>query len=306
MDRASTYVDDETVELIRTGVVAVGISLQEELKAQDGAGDFFRKVVNQRPEPKHSKQGYYIVSPDGTLLKGWMYPRPDDGTVKRNLKEALAAYQPPSRIEPLDPRVDRGCKPPVPAGVVVVETRSRLYEATFLRSGVDRFDLIQKTMGHDRLWILKPEADALVQGTLPDSLLERILRFHLGDNTRCYLTRWVPDAIRSVRVEMKREGTGYVVEGSAHLEEQGKGFEAKLYGRIDVRDGALSRFDLIAHGTAWGQQNGVDYFPTGKFTVGNAFTLARPGVTFDALPVWGWVPDYMKTTDLRVPSLRGK
>lgn len=306
MDRASTYVDDETLELIRTQVVAVGVSLQEELKARDAAGEFFRKIANQRPEPKHSKQGYYIVSPDGKLLKGWMYPRPDDGTVKKNLKEALASYQPPSRIEPLDTRVDRGCKPAVPEGVTVVETRSRLFDAHFPSSGIDRFDLIQKTMGHDRLWILKAEADALVQGTLPDSLLERILRFHLGDNTRCYLTRWPPDALRSARVEMKREGSGFVLEGSAHLEEKSKGFEAKLYGQIEVRDGALSRFDVVAHGQAWGQQNGVDYFPTGKFTVGNAFTLSRPGATFDALPVWGYVPDYLKTADLRVPAIRAK
>ena len=87
VDRASTFADDEILELLRKNFVAFAPSLTEILKSRDSAGDFFRKVVHQRPEPRHTKQGYYICSPDGKLLKGWMYPRPDDGTMKRYLKE---------------------------------------------------------------------------------------------------------------------------------------------------------------------------------------------------------------------------
>src|SRR6185436_13006771 len=115
VDRASTFSDDETLELLRTKYIAFAPSLTEILKSRDASGDFFRKVVHQRPEPKHSKQGYYICSPDGTLLKGWMYPRPDDGTMKRFLKEALAGYQSPKEVETLDQtRVDRYANPLVP------------------------------------------------------------------------------------------------------------------------------------------------------------------------------------------------
>src|SRR6188474_737824 len=102
VDRASTFADDETLDLLRKNYIALAPSLTEVLKARDSAGDFFRKVVNQRPEPRHTKQGYYICSPDGTLIKGWMYPRPDDGTMKRNLKAALEGYQPPKEVAPLD------------------------------------------------------------------------------------------------------------------------------------------------------------------------------------------------------------
>lgn len=307
MDRASAFVDQETLDLIRDRFVPVGISLQEDLRSQDPAGQFFRKIVNQRPEPKHSKQGYYIASPDGTLLKGWMYPRPDDGTVKRNLKAALESYHPPGEIEPLDgTKIDHSWKQETPADVVVVETRSRVYEAQWPDTQVGRFVVIQKTMGHDRLWILKPELDALVQGTLADSLLERILLFHLGDNTRCYLDRWAPAAVKRVRVSLSRETSGFTLSGTALLEQDQRGFDAKLHGTIEVKDGALARFDLVAYGTAWGKHNGVDYFPAGKFTVGNAFTLARRGVTFDVVPVWAYVPEYRKMRDLRVSELREK
>ena len=90
VDRASAFNDDETLELLRSKFVAYAPSVTEMIKAKGPAGDLFRKVVNQRPEPRHTKQGYYVCTPDGTLLKGWMYPRPDDGTMKRYLKEVLA------------------------------------------------------------------------------------------------------------------------------------------------------------------------------------------------------------------------
>src|SRR5688572_33024460 len=122
VDRASTFADDEVLELLRKKYVTFAPSLSVMLRARDSAGDFFRKVVNQRQEPKHTKQGYYICSPDGTLLKGWMYPRPDDGTMRRFLKEVLQAYQPPADVAPLDrSKVDRDATPLPPAGGLVIE-----------------------------------------------------------------------------------------------------------------------------------------------------------------------------------------
>ena len=307
MDRGSAFADKEVVEILKNNFVSVGISLQEDLKAQDPTGEFFRKIANQRPEPKHSKQGYYIASPDGTLLKGWMYPRPDNGTVKKNLKEALTAYQPPAEIEPLDgSRVDPAYKWPTPANLTIVETRSKVLDAEWPAAVAERFEVIKNTMGHDRLWILKPEIEALEKGVLADSLLERIVRFHLGDNTRCYLDRWSREAMQKVQVDLKRDGQGFVLEGSVLLEQSHRGFDCKLTGFIEVREGALKRFDLVAHGKGWGKHNGVDYAPLGKFTVANAFSVAKPGVTFDVRPVWNYVPDYLATKDLRVPELRGK
>ena len=63
VDRASTFADDEVLELLRKKYIAFAPSLSVMVRARDSAGDFFRKVVNQRPEPKHTKQGYYICLP---------------------------------------------------------------------------------------------------------------------------------------------------------------------------------------------------------------------------------------------------
>lgn len=306
MDRASTFADEETVSLIASRFTAVAVSLQEELKSQDAAGEFFRKIAHQRPEPKHTKQGYYIAAPDGTLLKGWMYPRPDDGTMKRYLKEALGAYRAPESIEPIDGSKARPAERTLPEGAAEVELRSKASDADWPAAAANRFDVIKNAVGRDRLWVLKGEIEALGRGEVPDSLFERIIRFHLGDNTRCILERWQPEAIRAARASLRAEGTGYVLEGEVSIEHGTKGYDAKLFGYVEVKDGRLTRFDLLARGRAWGRHNAVPFAPLGKYTLAIAFALPKPGESFQTLPVWNYVEDYVRTQGLRVTSLRSR
>jgi hypothetical protein len=75
--------DDEALQLIRSRSVPVALNLTEAIKSRDPEGDYFRRIVDQRAEPAHSKQGFYVCSPDGTLLEGWMYPRPEPGEAAR-------------------------------------------------------------------------------------------------------------------------------------------------------------------------------------------------------------------------------
>lgn len=306
MDRASTFADDETVALIAAKFTPVAISLQEELKSQDAAGELFRKIANQRPEPKHSKQGYYIATPDGKLLKGWMYPRPDNGTMKRYLKEAADAYKTPETLDPLGDTKSRTAERPMPAGSFEVEVRSKVSDAEWPAGAIERFEVIKKSVGRDRLWVLKAEAEALGRGEMPDSLVERMARFHLGDNTRCILEKWPQESLRQARVTLRPEGDGYVLEGNVTLERGPKGYEAKLFGYVEVREGALKRFDFVARGAAWGRHNAVPYAPFGKFTLSHAFAVARPGESFQTPPVHGWDADYVRTQGLRVTELRAK
>lgn len=307
MDRVSAFGDEETVELLRSKFVPAAVSLQEELRAPDGAGEFFRKVADQRPEPRHSKQGYYIATPDGKLLKGWMYPRPDDGTLKRLLKEHAASYRPPPEPAeaPAETRLERRVERALPGGAAVLEVRSKVSDAEWPASAANRFDVVKGAGGHDRVWVLKEEIDALAQGRMPDSLLERIARFHLGDNTRCILMKWAPDAIRQARARLKPAAAGYELEGGVVLEQGPRGYEAGLQGRVEVRDGALRVFDVVAHGRAWGRHNGVPFAPLGKFTLTIGFRVAPAGA-FDALPVLNWDEDYLRTRGLRVTELNGK
>jgi hypothetical protein len=307
VDRASTFADDETLELLRKNYIAFAPSLTEILKARDSAGDFFRKVVNQRPEPKHSKQGYYICSPDGKLLKGWMYPRPDDGTMKRNLKEATQSYQAPDQVDPLDQtKVDRYAHPQPPEGGAVLEVSAKLLEAKWQPTNLARFQMIRGAIGRDRMWVTKAEVQDLLRGSLPDSLLERMIRFHFVDNTRGVPTLWQPGDLKSLRLNITRDNGNLGLEGDLTLEEAGnRHFDAKVKGVLETKGTSVTRFDLLVRGTYSAAKIGLGELPLGASTLAVAFTLAEPGEHTRVPPLYSMMMgEYLKSTNLRVSELR--
>jgi len=306
VDRASAFADDETLELLRTKYVAFAPSLTELLKARDSAGDFFRKVVNQRAEPKHSKQGYYICSPDGTLIKGWMYPRPDDGTMKRYMKEALANYQSPKQVDPLDTsRIDRYANPVVPPGGQVAEVFTRLLDAKWQPTNLERFSMIRGALGRDRLWITKSEIQELAKGAVPDSLLERMLRFHMVDNTRGVPALWQKGDIKDLQIKITPHNGALRVDGSVLLEEStNRRFEAKIEGTLEVKGEKISRFDFVVQGSHTAKKPDVGEIPLGAATLAVAFSLAEAGEPARVPPLYTWHGDYLKADHLRVTELR--
>jgi hypothetical protein len=306
VDRASAFADDETLELLRTRYVAYAPSVTEMIKAKGQAGDLFRKVVNQRPEPKHTKQGYYICTPDGTLIKGWMYPRPDDGTMKRNLKEAIASYEAPKDVTAMDPRkMDRDAAPLPPEGGAVVEVAAKLLEAEWQNTNVERLKMIRGAIGRDRMWVTKAEVQELVKGTLPDSLLERLLRYHLIDNSRGVTANWQPASLKELSVKTSRENGNLKLTGSVRFEEGDRHFTATLEGVIETKGDALTRFDLLAQGGNSERMVHVGEVPLGESKLAIAFTLAAPGESTRVPPLYSYEPwNYLKADHLRVTELR--
>jgi hypothetical protein len=305
VDRASTFADEETLALLRKGFIAFAPSLTEILKSRDPAGDFFRKVVNQRPEPKHSKQGYYICSPDGKLLKGWMYPRPDDGTMKRYLKEAMEKYQAPTDVAAIDAgRPDRFAPQP-PAGSVVAEVYTKLLEANWQKVNLARFEMIRGATGRDRLWITKAEVQELAKKSFPDSLLERLIRFNLVDNTRGVPSTWKGADIKELTFKVVPHQGKLKIEGSVRLEDVGnRHYDAKLEGFVEVRGETLTRFDLVAHGVHSAAKTAVGEVPIGDTTFAAAFTLAADAESRQVPPLFTFDGSYLRTDRLRVSELR--
>ena len=306
VDRASTFADDETLELLRTKFIAYAPSVTEMLKAGGPAGDLFRKVVNQRPEPKHTKQGYYVCSPDGTLLKGWMYPRPDDGTMKRYLREVLASYQAPKDVVLMDAgKADRHAAPLPPEGGTVVEVSARLLEAEWRPTTVERLTMIRGAIGRDRMWVTKAEVQAIVRGALPESLLERLIRYHFIDNSRGVASFWTPASLKELRLRTSREGGKMKVEGSVLLDESGnRRFSATFEGVIETKGESVSRFDFVAQGAHHEQSTHVGELPIGEATLAVAFTLAAPGESAKVPPLYSYDPgNYLKASNLRVTEL---
>jgi hypothetical protein len=307
VDRASTFADDETLALLKKNYVAYAPPLTEILKSRDAVGDFFRKVVNQRPEPRHTKQGYYICSPDGKLLKGWMYPRPDDGTMKRYLKEVAEKYESPKEIEPLDKsRVDRYANPLPPEGGMVLEVSAKLLEAKWQPTNLERFQIIRGAIGRDRLWVTRAEVQELLKGSVPDSLLERMIRFHLVDNTRGVPSMWQSGDLKSLHLTTTSEGGKIGLAGDLNLEEAGnRRYEAKLKGSIEAKENAVTRFDVVVRGIYHIQKIGLGEIPIGASTLAVAFTIAEPGEHSRVAPLYTWMQgEYMKPSGPRVSELR--
>jgi hypothetical protein len=306
VDRASTFTDDETLELLRTKFIAYAPSLTEMLKARGPAGDLFRKVVNQRPEPGHTKQGYYVCTPDGTLLKGWMYPRPDDGTMKRYLREVLATYQAPKDVPLMDAgKAGRHSAPLPPEGGAVVEVSAKLVEAAWQETNVERLKLIRGAIGRDRLWVTRAEVQELVRGTLPDSLLERVIRYHFIDNSRGVTAHWQPASLKELSLRTSPENGKLKIDGSVRLEEGDRHFAATLEGVIETKGDAISRFDLLAQGSHGERTYHVGEVPLGDSRLAIAFTLASPGESTKVPPLYSYDPgNYLKADHLRVTELR--
>jgi hypothetical protein len=157
----------------------------------------------------------------------------------------------------------------------------------------------------DHLWLTEDDWKSLVPATankgdklpLPARLAERLLRFHLVDNTRGEPSFWTREEIRSSELTFTvEEASGAAVrlrlDGSAMLATDAdlakakRGFQVRLLGYIhyDALQKAINRFDVVAIGDHWG---GATYTGTprpGRTPLGIAFQLAAKDASGNAVP----------------------
>jgi hypothetical protein len=119
-------------------------------------------------------------------------------------------------------------------------------------------------------------------GVVPASLLNRIARFHLVDNTRGEPPMWRADQVRNAEATLR---AGLLV-GSARMVTAGerRGYAASLFGRVDIEGGVLTQLDIVARGLAWGRGYYNGGAPRGRYPLAVRFTLAEGAWPFDAIP----------------------
>ena len=294
LDRESTFADPAIVKLLQTRFIPVAIDQAYQRRQKDNEGKFYQKIANQGPRKvgRGTTQGLYTADASGRFL-GFNNNRTPT-RVLGMMRSALQKHRPVKAAAIAKGTPDARYNPKPPKGGLVVRVTSKVL------GGYEEPDnefrrIYQTSLGRDNLWIRADEHAALAKGQLPQSLLKRIARFHLVDNTRGEPPMWEPNEIK------KLEGTlrNGQLRATVHLRtaKGDRGYEAELLGRIETKAGKVTRLDVVAKGEFWGEGTYTRRAPKGRFPLAIAFTLADGKDAADTIPPQGsrgWVQGYIR------------
>jgi len=283
--RATAFNDPKVVDLLKKEFVCVGIAHNGAGRRKDAEGEFARKIIGKGG----TLQGLHVINTRGDLV-GYVYDfRPE--SVLAMLNKTLKTYEHVDAPDIDFKTKDKRFTMPED-GLVVVTTAKVLagHDPVKAKQGTIQYDMEsawKNSMGREHLWIRKDEVQALIKGDLPPTLQSRIVRYHLVDNTRGTPTGWTESEIKKSELKLK-DGR---LTGRVHLETQDgkRGYEADLLGFLEVKDGTVTRFDMVAHGQFWGQGTYTPGAPKGRFPLAIAFTLADRSD-----PLYNLVPDAVR------------
>jgi hypothetical protein len=94
--------------------------------------------------------------------------------------------------------LDARFNPQLPKGELVVRVTSKVLEG-YEKTDNEWRRIFQSSLGRDNLWVRADEHAALAKGQLSKSLLKRIARFHLIDNTRGEPPMWKDNEIKKLK-----------------------------------------------------------------------------------------------------------
>ncbi len=294
LDRESTFKDPEVVRLLKSRFIPVAIDQAYQRRQKDAEGEFYRKIAGQGPRNNFqgTTQGLYLATASGKLL-GFNNNRGGD-RIRSMMKKALDGFEAPAAAVIERGEVDARYNPKPPEGGLVVRVQTKVlggYEKT-----EDRWrKIFQESLSRDNLWVTKEEHKALAAGRVLPALQKRIARYHLVDNTRGEPPMWKTDEIRSIEFSLE-DGR---LSGAVHLETASgkRGYKVSLLGRVEKKNGRITRFDLVARGEFWGEGTYTRGAPKGRFPLAASFTLADGSDIADGVPPQGsrgWVRGYLR------------
>ena len=186
--------------------------------------------------------GMSAFSADGRkLASGGSY---EPAGVKSMLQKALAEFKPESVSATVPPRDEAALstlRRPPEGGLILYVTWKLLGEIQAqgnATTGNGRYDAVfQQSLGSDRLWVRKDEAQALASGRFPESLKSRMLSHHV----QYVMSR------EAKALDVSLEGGR--LSGSVAL---GDGRRAECLGYVDAKNGVVTRFELLLKG--WGRR----------------------------------------------------
>ena len=287
-------------------------------RRDDPEGAFFKKVADQGPRRGEggTRQGIYMFTASGKLLAFKNHQNPE--VMREVLRQGLAAWRnlPAAERRPGAVRVEELAHPDPrytrtpPEGGLIVNVYTRILDRD-AKDGYCRGSCGfpgGDAAARDHLWLTKADWQGLIPGEakkgeehpLPARLAERILRFHLVDNTRGEPSFWRREEIRDQKLTLTvEEATDQVVRlrlaGKALLATAAsptraeRGYEVELQGVIhyDVTKDAIDRFTVVAVGDHWGRGEWTGEPRLGRKPLGIVFELSPGDKPADRVPPEG-------------------
>ena len=296
LDRESTLADPAIVKMLKSDFIPVAFD-QWYLRQQDDAeGEFYRKIANQGPrhDVDSTTQGFYITDAAGRLHAFNNNRGPQ--RIRNLLEKTLQDFDPPKTSAIDDGEKDPKYSRNLPAGAVVVRVNGKVL------GGYDEpknewQSIFHTAISRDNFWLLADEQKALSEGHIPESMIKRIARFHLVDNTRGEPTMWIQTDMREIKTKLLADGT---MLGNFRMEtnDSARGFVGQIRGKIGfATSGEIQMFDVVASGQYWGDGRYTRNGPKGKFPFAVAFRLADGNDVADSLPpqgTKGWLEGYYR------------
>ena len=282
--------------MLQEEFIPVAIDQAYQRRQKDTEGEFYRQIAGQGPRNdfQGTTQGFYAATPSGRLL--FFNNNRDPEKLARLMKEALE--QAPSDTDKASPIVmdapDPQYNPRPPEGGLVVRVHAKILDG--YPETDDRWEKIfQQGIGRDNLWVTKKEHEALLSGHLPESLQQRMVRFHFVDNTRGEPPMWKPAEVVSMKMSLENG----ILSGRVELktDDGARSYSAQLNGRLESDGEKITRFDVIVRGFFEGHGRFTRNPPPGKFPLAIAFSLADGSDPADLIPPQGsrgWVANYLR------------
>jgi hypothetical protein len=264
--------------------VTVAVDEWYQHRQKDAEGDFYREVVYQGPRgkiPDKTTQGLYVFRADGKLLGFTNHRSPD--RIRAMIDKALKEFTPPEETATAAAaKPDAAFVRALPEGGLVADVTAKVFGG-YGEPKNDWQKFAQAALGRDHLWIRKDETEALARGELSEGLRLRIARFHFVDNTRGEPPMWTKAEVKTLEMTVK-DG---VIAGRVHLETSDRGFIASIGGTLEVKEGKVARFDLVAKGEFWGEGTYTQGAPSGRFPFAVSIRLAGGKAAADKVPPQG-------------------
>lgn len=223
--------DPEVVELLRSKFVPYALDNVENPNLTPAEKEFLHGFDSG---VKACTIGMSAFTADGRkLASGGSY---EPGGVRSMLRKALSEFRPETVTATVPDRDESGLRRPPEGGLVLYVTWKLLEEIQpegNATTGNGTYDKVfQKSLGSDRMWVRRDEAEALARGELPESVKSRMLRYHVQ-----YV---MGKEAKSLDVGLR----GGRIEGSFPV---GEG-KAECLGFVEAKEGRVTRFELLVRG----------------------------------------------------------